>query len=85
MSYKLHTFLLFCFSAFLLLPGCNSKKNNTLDARINEIVATDSLFVPTGNAELDSLILLTANAPIDTNLVELYFRIGNLYDNYDFE
>jgi len=83
-SYALTVFFLSSI-CFLLLPGCNHKKNTALDEKINEIVAADSLFVPTGNAELDSLILLTANAPIDTNLVELYFRIGNLYDNYDFE
>ena len=77
--------LLFCFSALLLFPGCNYKKNNTLDAKINAIVAPDSLFVPTGDAELDSLLQLVAVAERDTNLVSLYLDIGEMYRNYDFE
>jgi len=75
----------FCFSAFLLLPGCNSKKNHTLNTKINEIVAVDSLFEPTGDAELDSMILLTVNAPVDTNLAQLYSDIGYYYYGKDSE
>jgi len=64
---------------FLLLQGCNSKKNHTLNTKISEIVAVDSLFEPTGDAELDSMIRLTYNAPIDTNLVLLYEKIGDKF------
>ena len=45
----------------------------------------DSLWTPTGNAELDSLLQLAAVAPQDTNLVKLYYNIGRLYDTMDFE
>jgi len=81
-SYALTVFFL---SAFLLFPGCNYKKNNTLDAKIGAVVATDSLFEPTGDAKLDSLLLRTVNAPIDTNLAKLYERIGDIYMYSDSE
>ena len=45
----------------------------------------DSLWTPTGNAQLDSLLQLAAIAPQDTNLVMLYSEIADMYKNNDFE
>ena len=45
----------------------------------------DSLWTPTGNAQLDSLLQLAAVAPQDTNLVKLYDKIAVMYINNDYE
>ena len=49
------------------------------------VLPADSLFEPTGNAQLDSLLRLTAVAKQDTVLARLYFDIGEMYLNYDSE
>jgi len=45
----------------------------------------DSLLTPTGDDLLDSLLQVAATAPQDTNLAILYYKIGELYENEDFE
>jgi len=77
--------LLFCLSALLLLSGCSPKKSDTLGATLAEFRDRDTVFIPTGNAELDSLLQLAAVAPVDTNLAKLYSDIGYLYSNFDYE
>ncbi|MDR2972629.1 MAG: tetratricopeptide repeat protein, partial [Bacteroidales bacterium] len=61
----------------LLFSSCNRINNPNVGQSVS--LCTDSLWTPTGNAELDSLLQLAATAPRDTNLVELYSDIGNLY------
>ena len=69
----------------LLISSCtfSGKQNNT--QAVESVVPIDSLFVPTGNAQLDSLLQLEAVAKQDTNLAELYNRIAYIYDKDNFE
>ena len=67
----------------LLFVGCYSPQDNETK-QPQSIVAADSLFEPTGNAELDSLLQLAAIAPQDTNLALLYEQIGDMYQDNDF-
>ena len=48
-------------------------------------IAPDTLWTPTGDAKLDSLLQLAAVAPQDTNLARLYHEIGEMYEDNDFE
>ena len=73
-------------TAMLLLTfSCNYSGKNPDMKTIEPPAVIDSLFVPTGNAELDSLFRLAAVAKQDTNLVKLYVETGDLYKNNDFE
>jgi len=90
---KLHAMkIIFNFQfiiVFILLLGCNSTDNRLLPihhAHSSEaLVPPDSLWQPTGNAQLDSLIQATFTAPQDTNLAMLYYQIGDFYEDCDFE
>jgi signal transduction histidine kinase len=66
------------------LSGCTFSPN-TQRIIENPLVQPDTLWTPTGDAELDSLLQLAATSPVDTNLAKLYSNIGYLYMNYDFE
>ena len=79
--FPLITVLLIIASCF---PSCNnnSKKVNTETATV---LPADSLFEPTGNAQLDSLLQLAAVAPQDTNLAMLYHRIALTFVYNDIE
>jgi signal transduction histidine kinase len=84
---KKNYFLIFSLQLFVLLlcwAACNAPKNK--EGKLNENFAiADSLFAPTGDAELDSLLQLVAVAKQDTTLVKLYLDIGDMYQNSDFE
>jgi len=54
-------------------------------ATLNSQFSILNSIEPTGNVQLDSLLQLAAVAPQDTNLVILYSKIGDMYQNYDFE
>ena len=73
------------------LLSCNNNAANPNPNRVQNPVrvettidaAADTVFDPTGNAVLDSLLRLTAIAKQDTNLARIYFQIGKLYENND--
>ena len=73
-----------CFSCNLNAPNPN-KVQNHVKVETEIALAVDSLFISTGNAELDSLLKLAAVTQQDTNLAKLYFEIANHYRNNDFE
>ena len=74
-------------TAFLLLiASCTfSCKQNDRQAVESAAVSIDSLFVPTGNMELDSLLQLAAVTQHDINLVRLYNQIAKIYETSDIE
>ena len=78
LNFQLILVLLF-FTASCNFTG-NSDKTQT-----QSIAVPDSLFVPTGYAKLDSLLLLAATYEQDTNLVRLYYKIGDMYESNDYE
>jgi len=83
---------LMLFVAWGLL-SCNNSATNPNPNRVQNPVrvettidaAADTVFEPTGNAELDSLLQLAAVAKQDTNLVRLYRKIAHIYEYQDFE
>jgi len=68
----------------LFAAACNNPRTND-KAPPAAAFATDTLFTPTGNAKLDSLLQLTASAPQDTTLAKLYYQIAQMYKENDFE
>jgi hypothetical protein len=68
----------------LLTIACNSPRSHN-DPLSQTALTPDSLFTPTGNALLDSLLQLAAVAPQDTTLALIYTQIGDQYENNDFE
>jgi hypothetical protein len=70
---------------FLLLAASCNRTPQTAEQfpAFNSQLSTD--FEPTGNAKLDSLLLVAATAPRDTNLVWLYNSIGYMYQDNDSE
>ena len=66
----------------LLFIACN---NFTGKPQPQSVFAPDSLYTPTGDAKLDSLLQLAATAPQDTNLIKLYDEIGDMYKDNDAE
>ena len=74
-----------CIPALMFIAGCDFTGKPRKDVARHPSVVVDSLFVPTGNAKLDSLLQLAATAPQDTNLVKLYYQIAEMYENNDFE
>jgi signal transduction histidine kinase/Tfp pilus assembly protein PilF len=63
----------------LLAVGCNAPGNSDKAPVETAAIVVDSLFVPSGDAELDSLLQLAAVARQDTNLARLYYDIGEIY------
>ena len=74
-AFALHAILLF-------VAGCNDHHHLQVE---NRSLAPDTLWTPTGDAQLDSLLQLAAISPQDTNLVWLYDQIGDMYKNNDSE
>jgi len=66
---------------FLLLAAACNTGDRIVNMQSQTILAPDSLFEPTGDAQLDSLLQLAAVAPQDTNLAKLYYQIGFIYIN----
>ena len=77
---------LFIFQLILLLfvTACHSPHSDK-SSGLPSVVVADTLFEPTGNAVLDSLLQLTTTAKQDTSLALLYHRIARMYSNNDFE
>ncbi|MCL2597723.1 MAG: sensor histidine kinase [Paludibacter sp.] len=82
------------FAAFVavFVIGCNSKQTDSQDMSSLRIATdsmsifqTDSLLSESENSKLDSLLQMTVTAKQDTNLAKLYYDIGDIYFNYDFE
>jgi signal transduction histidine kinase len=69
----------------LVIAACNTSGDHATHTQPQTILAPDSLWTPTGDARLDSLLQLVAVAPQDTNLALLYADIGDIYINIDTE
>ena len=78
-------FLIFNFQLILLFAACNNLNINPNERQTQSSFAPDSLWTPTGDVKLDSLLQLAAIAPPDTTLAMLYYQIGDIYENIDFE
>ena len=76
-------FLFLLIPPLILLMYCHSPCINDVHQQAS-IVANDTLFVPTGDAKLDSL-LSVASSRQDTVLGWLYYDIGERYQDNDFE
>ena len=72
--------LIYPFILLLLLASCTRNYDND-NAQPENIFAPDTLFTPTGNVKLDSMLRIATTAPQDTNLAKLYFEIGQNYYN----
>jgi len=88
MGKKYYNFSGFIFHLLLfliILGSCdNSGKKDELQP-VESVIAIDSLLELTGDAQLDSLLLAASKSPRDTNLVKLLDKIGDFYQNSDFE
>jgi len=83
---KKYTFQIIIALLFAAAGGCFScSHENPPDIETALVLSPDSLFDPTGNAILDSLLLLAASTNKDTLLAELYYEIGEQYQDNDFE
>ena len=69
----------------LLFASCRHHNGENAGGQTPNILAPDSIFESTGDAKLDSMLQLAAVAPQDTNLVLLYRRIANRYEQNDYE
>ena len=68
----------------LFAVACHSPRNND-HPQLPSIVAVDTLWQPTSNAKLDSLLQLAAVAKQDTVLAQLYYDIGEIYVHTDYQ
>ena len=68
----------------MFVVACHSPHNND-KLPVETAIIADSLFVPTGNVKLDSLLQLASIAKQDTALARLYDQIGDMYENNDHE
>ena len=71
------------YAILLFATGCGDKQQQ--QQVTNTLSAPDTLWTPTGDAALDSLLQLAATSPQDTNLARLYDKIGDMYESNDFE
>ena len=69
----------------LLFAACTHFSGTRNNGQSQTAFVLDSLFEPTGNAKLDSMLQVAATAPQDTNLVKLYFQIGGMYYYVNYE
>ena len=63
----------------IIYTSCDKNAGNKADDQTRDFLLSDSLWTPTGDAKLDSLLQLAAITPQDTNLVKIYFDIGYEY------
>jgi len=70
---------------FFLFAACSNYSENKIAEQTQNTFVPDSLWTPTGNAQIDSLLQLAAVAPQDTTLALIYFEIGELYINNDLQ
>jgi len=69
--------------SLLLTVGCNFFKSQD-KKQIEKERITNSIYVLSGNKVIDSLLMVIASAPLDTNLALLYYEVADLYEDYDF-
>ena len=68
----------------LSITACHSTSDDD-NPQLPSVVAADISFEPTGNARLDSLLQLVSTVKQDTALARLYYKIGDMYADNDFE
>jgi len=79
-------YLLFYLIFFVLLVSCGKNSiDKPAEKQSDTLFSSDSLWVATGNELLDSMLQISAVAPQDTNLARLYYEIGEMYEDNDFE
>jgi len=82
----MNKFPLFYLIFFVLLVSCSKNSiDKSAEKQPYTLFASDSLWIETGNELLDSLLQVSAVALQDTNLARLYYEIGNMYEDNDFE
>jgi tetratricopeptide (TPR) repeat protein len=86
---KKNNFQLFSYSIIQLfiigiLSGCHFTGNHA-DEQPQNNFTSDSLWTPTGDVELDNMLQIAATMQQDTNLAMLYYKIGEMYEDSDFE
>jgi signal transduction histidine kinase len=69
----------------LLFATCNQPAIHISDKNPQTNLVSDSLWTPTGDGRLDSLLQLAAEAPQDTALARLYYQIGDKYEDTEIE
>ena len=77
----------FCFLFIVFVMACISPDSSkqAIQLQSEYVFVPNSLFTPTGHAQLDSLLQLEAVTKRDTNLLNLYGQIANLYSHHDSE
>ncbi|MCL1851167.1 MAG: tetratricopeptide repeat protein [Bacteroidetes bacterium] len=77
----------FYFLLLLLITfmACNNYTEISKEQTVQSVLVRDTLLSATGDATLDSLLLLAATAPFDTTLAKLYNDIGDIYQGLDFD
>ena len=92
MKNRIKIFLI-CFSGLTAAAGCSFSGNNDAKRQDKQDnVATDSVsaspadsLAQVENSQLDSMLRVAATARRDTDLAKLYYDIGDIYFNYDYE
>jgi len=82
-----------CLAGLMVAAGCNfSHKNGGSGQDRQNAAMPDSIsatpvdsLAQSKNSKLDSLLRVAATAKQDTNLALVYYTIGEIYYNYDFE
>ena len=72
------------FILLIALTDCQWSCNRYTPMPQNTFVH-DSLWTPTGNTQIDSLLQLITVVPRDTTLAFLYYKVGEEYGNTDYE
>jgi Signal transduction histidine kinase len=76
---------LILLTLLLLFAACSRFADKNEDRSPQTAFAPDTLFTPTGNTQLDSLLQLASVAPQDTSLAKLYYKIGGMFVYNDTE
>ena len=80
-TFNLLLSMLKCQLILLLFAASCTNTGNISDTQTQNDFTPDSLWTPTGDAKLDSLLQLASVAPQDTNLAKLCYQIGEEYYN----
>ena len=74
------------FLLVVLFSGCNNHDTKTIiDNPVESVFLIDSVWASTCNQYLDSLMQAVTVAEPDSNLAMLYYKIGEMYEDSDFE
>jgi len=77
--------LSFFIAALMFAAGCTHSPRAHVLTPLPPGLPADTVLTATGNAPLDSLLQLAATARQDTVLARLYYDIGLMYEDNDFE